>query len=149
MVDVAKALRPPPFEKWRKPLKASVALLVSLVMTLNDQCRAQIGPASLLVSISVVLYFPSRTIGVVLEDVVFGTLGALIGVGYSCLGMYLANLARSETNPSPIQPGSSGVLAAFLIVATFILNYVRLKVPRANFASITATILISVRRKNI
>ena len=44
--------------------------------------------------------------------------------------MFLANLARNPSNPSPVQPGSSGVLATFLIVATFILNYIRLKVPR-------------------
>ncbi|KAI9485026.1 hypothetical protein BDB00DRAFT_890672 [Zychaea mexicana] len=143
MKHFSKSLRPPPFEKWRKPIKASIALLVALVMTFSNQTREVIGQASLLVSISVVLYFPSRTVGVVLEDVVLGTLGALIGVGYSCLGMFLANLARSSTNPSPVQPGSSGVLAAFLIIATFISNYVRLKVPRANFACITATILIS------
>ncbi|KAI9251490.1 hypothetical protein BDA99DRAFT_563757 [Phascolomyces articulosus] len=137
-----KALRPPPFEKWKKPIKGAIAILISLVFTFDNTCRAAIGSASLLVSISVVLYFPSRTFGVVLEDVVLGTLGALIGVGYSCLGMFLANLARESTNPFPVQKGSSGVLAAFLVIATFILNYIRLKVPRANFAGITATIFI-------
>ncbi|KAI7853113.1 hypothetical protein BDC45DRAFT_464852 [Circinella umbellata] len=140
---VLKALQPPPFEKWRKPIKAAIALLIAFIMTLNDTCRHAIGQGSLLVSISAVLYFPSRTFGVVLEDVTLGTLGAIIGVGYSCLGMYLANLARDSTNPLAVQPGSSGVLAAFLIVATFILNYIRLKVPRANFAGITASIFIS------
>ena len=64
---VMKALQPPPFEKWRKPIKAAIALLISLIMTLDDDCRHAIGQGSLLVSISVVLYFPSRTFGVVLE----------------------------------------------------------------------------------
>lgn len=57
------ALRPPPFAQMRKTIKVSIALLIALVMTLDDRCREAVGSGSLLVCIVLVFYFPSRTVG--------------------------------------------------------------------------------------
>ncbi|KAI9025841.1 hypothetical protein CLU79DRAFT_66381 [Phycomyces nitens] len=54
--------------------------------------------------------------------------------------MYLGNLARDKSNPVPVQPGCSAVLAVFMFIATFVINYVRIKLPKANFACINACI---------
>lgn len=67
MSKALEALKPPPFEKWRKPIKAAVAMLIGCIMTFSDRCREAIGSASLLVAISVVFYFPFKTVGVVFE----------------------------------------------------------------------------------
>lgn len=67
MPKALEALKPPPFEKWRKPIKAAVAMLIGCIMTFSDRCREAIGSASLLVAISVVFYFPFKTVGVVFE----------------------------------------------------------------------------------
>ncbi|ORY95665.1 hypothetical protein BCR43DRAFT_475613 [Syncephalastrum racemosum] len=137
------ALRPPPFAQMRKTIKVSIALLIALIMTLDDRCREAIGSGALLVCIVLVFYFPSRTVGVVLEDVIIGTVGALLGAAWSFLGMYLANLARDKSNPSPVQPKSSAVFAFFLFIASFVLTYFRIKFARANFACINASILVA------
>ena len=44
--------------------------------------------------------------------------------------MYCAYLARDPSNPSPVQPGSSGVLVTFLLVAVFLFSVTRLKIPK-------------------
>ena len=44
--------------------------------------------------------------------------------------MYCAHLARDPSNPSPVQPGSSGVLVTFLLVAVFLFSVTRLKITK-------------------
>ena len=44
--------------------------------------------------------------------------------------MYCAYLARDPSNPSAVQPGSSGILATFLIIAVFLFSVTRLKIPK-------------------
>ena len=60
-------LRPPPFEKWRKPLKTGLAFLIGIIMTLSNKCREAIGHGTLLICIVLVFYSPSRPAGVVFE----------------------------------------------------------------------------------
>lgn len=48
----------------------------------------------------------------------------------SFLGAYLASLARNHSDPNPIQPGACAVLAVFLFLGTFVLNIIRMKVPK-------------------
>lgn len=43
------------------------------------------------------------------------------------LAMYLANLARDPSNPIPVQPSSSAILAVFMLIGVFGLTYVRTK----------------------
>ncbi|KAI8339494.1 hypothetical protein BC941DRAFT_420641 [Chlamydoabsidia padenii] len=138
------------FQSWlptqnqlRKDLKASIALIIAMVMTLDIHTRKVIGDTVLLVPIVVIFYFPVRTYGVQTEAVVYGTFGALISGLYSLLGTYLANLARDHTIKNPNQPGPSAILAVFLFFGTFILNYVRMKFHKANFAAVNACILLS------
>ena len=42
-------------------------------------------------------------------------------------GMYCASLARDPSVTSPVQPGSSGVLAVFMLIGLFIVSYLRVK----------------------
>ncbi|KAI9313112.1 hypothetical protein BX666DRAFT_735984 [Dichotomocladium elegans] len=62
-----KHVRMPSFAIWRKPCKQSVALLLGIIMTLDDRTRTTVGQGSLLCAIVVVFYFPARTFGVVVE----------------------------------------------------------------------------------
>ncbi|KAI8073135.1 hypothetical protein BC940DRAFT_290632 [Gongronella butleri] len=82
-------------------------------------------------------------LGVQTEAVLLGTLGALIGSLVSILGTYLANLARDHTNHVAIQPGPSAILAVFLFIGTFCVNYLRMKFPKANFACVNACVVLS------
>ncbi|CAO3597556.1 unnamed protein product [Absidia cylindrospora] len=98
--------------QFRKDLKASIALIIAMVMTLDLHLR---------------------TYGVQTEAVIYGTFGALISGLYSLLGTYLANLARDHNNANPIQPGPSAILAVFLFFGTFVLNYIRMKFHKGKF----------------
>ncbi|KAI9495016.1 hypothetical protein BDB00DRAFT_815490 [Zychaea mexicana] len=140
---LTRILRPPPFGKIRKPLKTSLAMLIGIIMTLNNRCREAIGQGTLLICIVLVFYFPSRPFGVVFEDVMFGTLGALFASAYSFLAMYCADLARDPADPVTVQPESSAVLAIFFLVAVFLFSITRLKVPKANFGCVNGCIVLS------
>lgn len=53
----------PPFAQCRKPIKSAIAMLIAILMTLSDKCRAAFGQTSLLAAIALVFYSPSRTVG--------------------------------------------------------------------------------------
>lgn len=78
--------------------------------------------------------------------------------------MFLANLARDPTDKIPIQTTSSTVLAVFLFVGTFVVNYIRMYFPKgkavnepnlctqhtniavlANFGCVFACIILTVK----
>ncbi|KAG1054414.1 hypothetical protein G6F43_003567 [Rhizopus delemar] len=58
-------------------------------------------------------------------------------------GAFLASLARDPSNSTPVQPGACAILAVFLFIGTFILNIIRIKIPKANFAAINACIILT------
>ncbi|KAF7725934.1 hypothetical protein EC973_009171 [Apophysomyces ossiformis] len=133
----------PTLPQFRKNVKASVALLIALIMAIESHCKAAIGEAALLVAIVMVFYFPVRTIGVQTEAVVYGTFGALVSALWSILGLYLADLARDHSNPNPLQAGTCAILAVFLFIGTFVLNYIRMKFHKANFACVNSCIVLT------
>jgi hypothetical protein len=59
-------------------------------------------------------------------------LGGLIAAAWSFLGSYLASLARDKSDPNPIQPGACSVLAVFLFIGTFVLNLLRMQMPKGS-----------------
>jgi hypothetical protein len=52
------------------------------------------------------------------------------------LGAYLASLARNHLDPNPVQPGACAVLAVFLFFGTFVLNIIRMKMPKGIYTSV-------------
>lgn len=52
-----------PLPILRKVLKASIAMLISLILVLVNKTRLMIGPASTLATLGVLLYFPTRPVG--------------------------------------------------------------------------------------
>lgn len=53
----------PPYQLTRTVVKASIAVLISLLFVFEEQCRKAIGPASILVPIGTLLNFPVRPLG--------------------------------------------------------------------------------------
>ncbi|ORZ12336.1 hypothetical protein BCR42DRAFT_81199 [Absidia repens] len=62
--------------------------------------------------------------------------------------MFLADLARDPTNQVPIQATSSTVLAVFLFTGTFVVNYIRMYFPKANFGCVFACIILTITLTN-
>ncbi|KAI8378395.1 hypothetical protein BD560DRAFT_304996, partial [Blakeslea trispora] len=107
-----------------------IALLIAVIFILADETQAFFGSTALLIAVVVIFYFPVRTIGIQTEAVILGTLGGLIAAAWSFLGIFLANLARSKSDSNPVQPGACAVLAVFLFIGTFVVNLVRIKIPK-------------------
>ncbi|ORY95664.1 hypothetical protein BCR43DRAFT_422514, partial [Syncephalastrum racemosum] len=63
-------------------------------------------------------------------DVIFGSFGALLAAAWSFLAIFLADLARDDDNPSPVQAKSSAIYAFFLFIGSFSQSYIRAKLPR-------------------
>lgn len=56
----------------------------------------------------------------------------IVSTAWSLLGTFCASLVRNPDDPTLAQPKVSGVLAIFLVVGTFCLNYVRARMEQAN-----------------
>lgn len=57
-------LQPPPLPQCRKAVKMAIAMVIALVMVLDNRTRESLGnDAALLVPIIMTLYFPSRSVG--------------------------------------------------------------------------------------
>ncbi|GAA5805760.1 hypothetical protein HPULCUR_011285 [Helicostylum pulchrum] len=133
----------PMFSYMRKTIKASIALLIGTIFIFASSTREVTGESILLIPIVVIFYFPVRTIGIQTEAVILGTLGALLAAAWSFLGTYLASLARDKLDPNPVQVPACVVLAVFLFSGTFVVNLIRMKIPKANFGSVNACIVLT------
>lgn len=65
------------------------------------------------------------------------------------LGAYLASLARNHSDPNPVQPGACAVLAVFLFFGTFVLNIIRMKMPKGIYTSVKYCINIETKIESI
>ncbi|KAI8086521.1 uncharacterized protein BX664DRAFT_159280 [Halteromyces radiatus] len=117
--------RLPTLEAVRKTTKVCISLLIGFIMNMDGTTKQAIGSGTLFVVITCLFYFPNRSLGVVLESIMYGTAGSLLSAAWCTLGMFLANLARNPLESEPIQAASSAVLAVFLFFGTFVVNYIR------------------------
>lgn len=62
-ISLTTRIKNTPLPLIRKVLKASIALLVSLILVLVNNTRVILGPANTLVTLGVLLYFPVRPVG--------------------------------------------------------------------------------------
>ncbi|GAB5586100.1 hypothetical protein Unana1_01000 [Umbelopsis nana] len=132
----------PTYNQFKKTLKADIALTVALVLVLDQTTNESIGQGTLLASIAMVFFCPVKPIGLQFETVILSCLGVLLSAGWSILGMFLANLSRDHTNPSPLQTSNGAILAIFLFIGTFFFNWMRSAYPKTNFAGILGCIVL-------
>ena len=55
-----------------------------------------------------------------------------VSSGWTLLGGFCASLVRDPLDPNNAQPKVAAVLASFLVIGAFCLNYCRAKVTQAN-----------------
>ena len=87
--------------------------------------KASIGKAAYLGAIATVFGHPGRRFGQMTEALILTLSGALLGVSWSTLGLYLSSLAF-KSNP----PAAYGIKAVFLIIAVVFHGYLRSRTPR-------------------
>ncbi|KAJ3758691.1 hypothetical protein EV360DRAFT_43339 [Lentinula raphanica] len=123
--------------KIRLALRCAVAAWVSSLLFIIPTVQVWIGQASFLLLIAAFLSPPVDPFLAVLEREVLISLFVAATWGFACLGMFLANLARTNTDTSvPIQTAlfsngqyveaaPSAILAIFIFLGTAILLYIR------------------------
>ncbi|KAI9320499.1 hypothetical protein BX666DRAFT_2024151 [Dichotomocladium elegans] len=128
----------------KRILKADLAVTIVFSLLLVDPIRKQTEVSIVLAQVAVEFIHPAKSYGAVCEDIAFGAVMCTVSTAWSLLGIYIAVLVRDDNvNLGQTQPKASAVLACFLFVGAFCLNFLRAKVDQANLGGmLSATILV-------
>ncbi|CAO3646292.1 unnamed protein product [Cunninghamella echinulata] len=111
----------------KKILTANLAVIITLGLLFYAPIRERTNLGGVLAAIAVEFIHPLKSLGFIAEDAFFGAFMCSISAAYSTLGTFCAFLVYDPTSNVQAQPRFCGVLASFLIVGAFLLNYVRVK----------------------
>ncbi|KAF5391062.1 hypothetical protein D9757_003093 [Collybiopsis confluens] len=125
------------WEKIRLAIRCAVAAWVSSLLFIIPTVQVWIGQASFLLLISAFLSPPAEPLPAVFERELLILILVSATWGWCCLGMLLANLARSNSDPSVplstainsggkyVEAGPSVILAIFIFIGSGALLYLR------------------------
>ncbi|KAI8339322.1 hypothetical protein BD560DRAFT_412681 [Blakeslea trispora] len=123
-------------------IKANVAVTIALGLLLVNPVEHRSGISGILASVAVEFVHPTKSYGLLAEDVLFGSVMCTVSAAWSILAIYLASLVRDRSDETMAQPAVCAILACFLITGCFFLNLFRVKVEQANVgAMLSGTIL--------
>ncbi|EPS35466.1 hypothetical protein H072_11152 [Dactylellina haptotyla CBS 200.50] len=110
---------------WQHILKCSVATLGALITCLIPTVATAYGPAVFLSAVASVFGHPGRTLGAMLETLVFALVGTLVGTGWVTLASYISDKLshRSIENAHAFR-------AVMLALSMLVHGYLRSKVPK-------------------
>lgn len=120
-----------------KLAKSFLSFFIAYIICLIPVARVWLGRYNYFLPLSVILNHSGRTVGAQLDGWYMTTLGAAFGLGWGSLALYVS------TSTSPARAGYGGVLAAFLILFTAFISFVRCTFVRFYQAVISAGIAIS------
>lgn len=123
---------------WKRILKNVTATTLLVSICLIPGSRTAIGKASYLGAITTVFGHPGRRFGQMAEALILVLSGAVLGVAWSVLGIYLGSLVIKEY-PS----AAYAIRAIFLTVVILFHGYLRSKTPRL-FIFVLLLVIVSV-----
>lgn len=109
-------------QPWQRILKYSIACVGALVLAILPQFK---GRENFLIPMVVVFGHPGQRLGLMIESLLMILLGAFLGVVWSLLGLYLANLVFSENRSA-----AYAIRGVFLLVAALLHGFIRSHSPR-------------------
>ncbi|CAO3591691.1 unnamed protein product [Absidia cylindrospora] len=127
---------------FKKILKANLALTIALGLMFYRPLMEIASVSTALAPVAVEFILPSRSLGFIAEDAIFGVFMCVVSAAFTILGTYCASLVRDANDSTFAQPAVCGILVAFLIVGAFILNYVRAKVQQANVGGMLSALIM-------
>lgn len=120
-----------------KLAKSFLSFFIAYIICLIPVARVWLGRYNYFLPLSVILNHSGRTIGAQLDGWYMTTVGAAFGLGWGSLALYVS------TSTAPARAGYGGVLAAFLVLFTAFISFVRCTFVRFYQAVISAGIAIS------
>ena len=102
-----------------KLMKTSLGFFITYVICLIPASRDWLGRYNYIMVISAIINHPGRPIGSQIDGAFMTILGAVAGLGWGSLALYVS------TSTSTAQLGYGGVLAAFLILFTAVIGWLR------------------------
>ncbi|EGX91200.1 hypothetical protein CCM_05358 [Cordyceps militaris CM01] len=109
-------------QPWQRMLKYALACVAALVLAILPRFRAR---ETFLIPMVVVFGHPGQRLGLMMEALLLILLGALLGVLWSLLGLYLASLVVGADRSA-----AYAVRGVFLLVAALAHGFVRSHSPR-------------------
>ncbi|OBZ83245.1 Uncharacterized protein C57A7.05 [Choanephora cucurbitarum] len=127
-----------------KVIKANIAVTIALGLLLVNPVGHKSGISGILASVAVEFVHPTKSYGLLAEDVLFGSVMCVVSAAWSILAIYLASLVRNPLDATMAQPAVCAILACFLIVGCFFLNLFRVKVEQANVGAMLAGTIMAI-----
>ncbi|ODA78047.1 hypothetical protein RJ55_06650 [Drechmeria coniospora] len=106
---------------WQRIVKTSIGCTVAMTIAILPALKAK---AVVLIPMVAVLAHPGQRMGVMVESLLMIFFGALLGLSWALLGLFLSSLV--ETNPA----ASYTIRAIFLLVSALAHGFIRSSTPR-------------------
>lgn len=120
---------------WQRILKYSIACVVALIIAILPRFAAT---QTFLIPMVVVFGHPGQRMGLMIESLLMILLGGFLGVVWSLLGLYLANLVVRDDGGA-----AYAIRGVFLLVAALVHGFVRSHSPRLfNFVLFMLVVVI-------
>ena len=119
-----------------KLLKSFLGVFIAYIVCLIPACRDWLGRYNYIMVLSAIANHPGRAIGSQLDGALLTILGTFAGLGWGSLALYVSTSTEVARN------GYGGVLAAFLVIFTATIGFIRCIFIRAYQAVISAGIAI-------
>lgn len=110
---------------WQRIFKSSLACTIGLIIAVIPQVVAVFGLNTYLVPMTTVFAHPGQRMAKMIESLALILAGALIGLAWSILGLYLSTLVVDYSVPA-----ASSIRAVFMLVSTLVHGFVRSASPR-------------------
>lgn len=123
---------------WQRMLKNTLATTIAIILALIPAVVGVYGKASYLAAVTTVFGHPGRRFGQMAEGLVLTILGALLGTGWSVLGVYLSSLVYDSNSPAAYT-----IKGIFLTIAVLFHGYLRSHTPRL-FLFVLILIIVTV-----
>ncbi|TPX08478.1 uncharacterized protein E0L32_010095 [Thyridium curvatum] len=127
---------------WRHIVRYTVAMNLTLIISVIPASKAVIGPYSFLGPLTAVFGHCGQRVGLMVESLGMVVIGSLLGVAWSSLGLYLASLVWDRN-----MVASHTIRAIFLVVVAIFHGFFRSHTPRVfNFVlfySFVSTIMLA------
>lgn len=109
-------------QPWHRIVKNSIACLVALIIAILPHFAS--GQPFLIIMV-VVFAHPAQRMGLLIESLLMIIIGAFLGVVWSMLGLYLANLVLQQNHSA-----AYAIRGVFLLVAALVHGFIRSHSPR-------------------
>ncbi|KAF8417479.1 hypothetical protein EV426DRAFT_360165 [Tirmania nivea] len=125
----------------KRMVKVAVTLSGGIALTINHPLVDFWGENPFLLGTTAIYLFPRQSVGAQVVSTVIALLGALCGIAYANLTIYLAGQIQSSANTGYIEEGRRALLWTSFVLCASICGYIRSRYPRFYLLTIFAMIV--------